>query len=128
VNALALAIGVDVQDLWQLTSGTLGSGAQSEVLDQKSRGKTIGTLRAAIERAISDILPEGYTFAFKYRDANEDQEKATTAKLWADAVAAASPHLDDMEARRILADTVEQFGEQLKDESGEVVEREQPQP
>jgi hypothetical protein len=126
INSLALAIGVDVQDLWQLTSGSLGSGSQSEILNQKSRGKTVGTLRSSIEAAVTSILPEGYSASFDNKDAQEDQENATTAKMWSDAVNAVGPRISDDEARRILADTVEQYGKQLKDKSGKVVELEKP--
>lgn len=123
VDALALAIGVDRQDLWQLTGGNIGSGTQSEVLAQKSRGKTIGMLRTSIERAINDLLPEEYEFAFKYRDSQEDQERAQTAGTWASAVASAQNALSMDEQRRILADVVEPFGDVLRNDSGEVRKR-----
>ena len=123
VDALALALGVDRQELWQLTSGNIGSGAQSEILQQKARGKVIGILFTTIERNLNDILPEEFEFSFKVRDSQEDQERAQTAKVWVDAVAAATPHLDDDEARQILADKVEAFGEALRDDDGTVRER-----
>src|SRR3990167_7279856 len=117
VDSLALAIGVDRQDLWQLTGGNIGSGTQSEILSQKSRGKTIGLLRTSIERALNDILPKEYEFAFKYRDGQEDQERATVAGAWAGAVASAQNALSMDEQRRILADVIEPFGDVLRDES-----------
>lgn len=123
VDALALAIGVDRQDLWQLTGGGIGTGTQSKVLDQKSRGKTIGMLRTSIERAINDILPDEYEFTFKYRDSQEDQERAQTAGTWASAVAAAREDLSMDERRRVLANVVEPFGDVLRDDSGEVTQR-----
>lgn len=120
VNALALAIGVDVQELWQLTAGSLGSGAQSEILAQKARGKTIGSLYTAIERSLNDILPEGYTFGFKWQDPAEAIEAAQKAQLWANAVAAMGSHITDDEARRILANQVEAVNDAIADENGQI--------
>lgn len=123
INALALAIGVDVQELWQLTGGSLGSGAQSEILQQKSRGKTIGDLLTSMERAINDILPEDYTFEFKKRDAQEETEAATNAGAWANAVSAMGSNLSMEESRLLLANTVEQVREAITDEKGQIQRR-----
>lgn len=123
VDALALALGVDKQDLWQLTGGTLGSGTQSEVLHQKARGKTVGTLRAQIEREVNDLFPDDYEFVFKYQDEQEDETRARIANLWGDFVAKAGSHLDDMEARRVLANQVEAVKDAITDASGEITRR-----
>lgn len=77
VNMLALALGVDKQELWELTGGTLGSGQQSVILAQKSRGKTLGDLLARIERAVNlYILPEACRFTFEYPDDEGDTVRA----------------------------------------------------
>lgn len=123
INALALALGVDVQELWQLTSGNLGSGAQSEILNQKSRGKTIGDLLTSIERALNDILPEDYTFEFKKRDAQEELEEAQNAQTWISAVAGTNNALSMDEQRRILANTVDVVREAVTDEKGQIQRR-----
>lgn len=123
VNALALAIGVDKQELWELTSSGLGSGAQSEIMQQKSRGKAIGDLLTSIERALNDILPEDYTFEFKKRDAQEEMEAAQNAQAWASAVASMQSSLSMDEQRILLANTVEQVREAVTDEKGQIQRR-----
>lgn len=123
IDALALALGVDRQDLWQLTGGNLGSGTQSEILSQKSRGKALGDLMASIERAINDILPENYQFEFKFRDEQEDETRANIASTWASTVQTAGSHLTDDEARRLLANQIEAIHEAITDEKGQIVRR-----
>lgn len=123
INALALALGVDVQELWQLTGGNIGSAGQSEILNQKSRGKTIGDLLTSIERALNDILPEDYTFEFKKRDAQEELEAAQNAQAWASAVSSMQSSLSMDEQRILLANTVEQYREAVTDEKGEIQRR-----
>lgn len=121
VNALALALNVDVQDLWQLSGGNLGSGAQSEILHAKSKGKALGDLYAQIERAINDILPEEYEFTFKARDEQEDMHEAQVATQWTSAVATARNDLQDNEARQILANNVPGFHDAITDKNGELI-------
>jgi hypothetical protein len=120
VDALALALGVDRQEIWQLTGGNLGSGQQSEILHQKARGKTIGDLMSTLERCLNDVLPEEYTFQFKKRDAQEDAETAANAKAWADVIATLGPRLSDEEARQLLANEVEPLHEVVTNEAGQV--------
>lgn len=120
VNALALAIGVDVQELWQLTGGNIGSGTQSAILAQKSRGKTIGGLRTQLTRLINDLLPDEYEFAFKYRDAQEDQERASTAAVWAGVIASLGSSLSAEEQRQMIANTIEAAKNAITDENGEI--------
>lgn len=120
INAMALALGVDVQDLWQLTSSGLGSGAQSEILTQKSRGKTIGDLLTETERAINDILPEEYTFEFKRRDAQEETEKATNASAWAGVASKAGSYMSPEEIRTMMANQVEAVKDAMTDEQGQI--------
>jgi hypothetical protein len=119
IDALALAVGVDRQDLWQLTTGNIGSATQSLVMAQKSRGKTIGNLRGQLERFINDLLPEEYTFGFEYRDAQEDQERASTASTWATTIATL-PDLQPNERRRMAANTIEAAQNAITDEDGTI--------
>jgi hypothetical protein len=121
VNAFALALNVDVQDIWQLGSGNLGSGQQSEILHQKSKGKALGDLYTQIERVINDILPEEYEFTFKARDEQEDMHEAQVATQWTSAVATARSDLQDNEARQILANNVPGFHDAITDENGELI-------
>lgn len=123
IPALALAIGIDIQDLWQLTGGNIGSGAQSEVLHQKARGKTIGFLRTELERVLNDVLPEAMEFTFKYRDTQADQEQAAIAAAWVGAITAASAFLMDNEARELIAGVDDRFHDVMTDDDGVLVER-----
>ena len=123
VDAIALALGVDRQELWQLTGGNIGSATQSQVLHAKARGKTFGDLLTSIERVINDILPEEYEFKFKFRDEEEDNQQAQVASTWAATVAAIGPHITDEEARRILANQIEGVHDAITDESGELLRR-----
>lgn len=120
VNAWALALGVDVQELWQLTGGSLGSGAQSQILHAKSQGKTYGAFLTRLERAMNDVLPESLTFEFKVRDPYEAQERAQTAQLWAGFTTSVGGAATDDEKRILLANQVEAFKDAVTDENGEI--------
>jgi hypothetical protein len=107
VDRLANAIGVDRQELMQLMGGNIGSGAQSVVLEQKSRGKCIGYFLQETERKINGLLPDGYTFEFKQRNSAQSREDALEAKLWTGVAAEAGAALSANEKRALLADQVE---------------------
>jgi len=121
INSLALALGVDIQELWQLSGGNIGSATQSEVLHRKGQGRAIGDLYANIERAINDILPVDYNFEFKYKDENEDKDRAELARIWTDVVNNAGANLSEDEARRVLANQVEGIHDAITDEEGEII-------
>lgn len=123
VNAWALALGVDVQELWQLSGGSLGSGQQSQILHAKSQGKTYGGLLTAIERALNQMLPDTLEFTFKRRDPFEAQERAQTAQLWASFVQAAGSTLSADEQRRLLANMVEAYADTVTDAAGQIMRR-----
>ena len=118
VNELALAIGVDVQELWQLSGGNIGSGTQSAVLHSKSRGKTFGVILKMLERAINDVLPPAYEFQFKYRDSQDDSEQAQTAQTWAGVANQIASYLTPDEIRRLLANKVAAVQDVITDEDG----------
>jgi hypothetical protein len=120
VHALALAIGVDVQDLWELTTGNLGSEGQSEILHSKAHGKTIGTFYTDIERNINDLLPEEYEFEFKRRDAEQSLQDAQTAEAWVSVTSSAGANMSTEEARELLANTVPQIKDAITDENGQI--------
>jgi hypothetical protein len=121
VNELALAIGVDKQELWELGSGDLGSGAQSEVLHAKSQGKMFGSFLIELERRLNDVLPESCEFAFKVQDPYEATEKANAAQVWAGVVAALGDKLTPDEARLLLANQIEAVKDAITDADGELV-------
>lgn len=120
-DSLALALGVDVQELKQLSGGNIGSATQSEVLHRKGQGRAIADIYANTERAINDVLPPDYTFGFKYKDENEDREVAELAGKWTDAVNGAGANISQDESRRVLANQVPAFHDAMTDESGEIV-------
>jgi hypothetical protein len=122
VNAWALALGVDVQELWQLTGGNIGSGQQSQVLHAKSQGKTFGDLLTKLERALNTyVLPDSLEFTFKRHDPYEAQERAETAQLWAGVAAAVQNNMTPEEKRVMLANMVEAIKDAITDENGEIV-------
>lgn len=120
VNELALAIGVDKQELWELGSGDLGSGAQSEVLHAKSQGKMFGAFLTMLERAFNDVLPDTCEFTFKVQDPYEVQERAQTASLWAGVVQVLGDRLTPDEVRLLLANQIEAVKDAISDASGEI--------
>lgn len=123
IDLLALAIGVDRQDLWQLSgsSGISGSKGQSETLSQKSRGKMKGLLYAQITRKLNDLLPDEYEFAFQERDGQEEAEKAATAQVWSGVTASLRGTLSVDEARQLLASQVEPIKDAISDEDGKIL-------
>lgn len=121
VNAIALTIGVDPQDIWPLTGAPLGTGQQSEILASKARGKTYGDLLSVLERFINFfILPESLEFRFKPQD---DQQSRTEAEI-AGMHAAVAEKLNGMFgaeiAGRYLANTVTAFKDVLLDDAGQL--------
>lgn len=124
VDAVALAFGIDRQELWELSGRSLGSGAQSEILAQKARGKMTGFLFQNMERLINRrILPKNFEFTFKYRDENEETaiadqnlKLAQTAQTLAAIPGAISP----VELRSFLAASSPQFKDALSTRAGQV--------
>lgn len=86
VKKIALGIGIDIQEIWELTGAGIGTGTQSEILAKKSKGRAIGRLLKGIERMINDIFPSDVEFKFHYRDEEEDLQFAQIASTWASAV------------------------------------------
>jgi hypothetical protein len=122
VNAWAAALGVDVQEIWQLTGGNIGSAGQSEVLHAKSEGRTYGALLTEIERFINlHVLPPNLKFEFKRRDASAALKEAEIAAKWVDAIAKAGANITPDEARRMYAAVAEIMKDAITDEKGVIV-------
>lgn len=115
VDMLALAMGVDRQELMQLTGANIGSNGQSVILHQKSKGKTIGNLLSETERKLNDIFPEGITFAFRYRDEEEARAEADKAQVWVNVVTAAGTLLTDQQKQVLLASQSEAIHDAMSD-------------
>jgi len=121
VNKLALALGVDPQDIWPLSGQALGTGTQSQVLSAKARGKMFGRFLQMVTRFINyKVLPPGLEFQFKFKDSEEDGETAATAKVWVD-IANSASFLSDEEKRNLLAAQVEAIRDVITDDDGEVI-------
>lgn len=76
IDIVAMSFGLDRQELAPLATSALGSGAQSTVLAQKSRGKGIGNLLSFIERRINLVIPSSCTFKFDFHDDDQDFQQA----------------------------------------------------
>ena len=103
----ANSIGMDVQDLQPLTGRALGTGAQSQVLDEKSKGKGLSSWRQQWTHQNNQlILPETTTFAFSENDLRDKQIKAQVFSTEADAVSKAitSGTITPAQGTQILAD------------------------
>lgn len=121
-NALALALGTDVQEIWQLQGGNLGSGQQSQILHAKSQGKAFGDILTMLERALNFyVLPTALTFEFKRHDPYEATERANTAQVWGNFVNTVGARLSDQEGREVLANQVEAVRDAITDADGQVV-------
>lgn len=115
---MANAIGVDIQEFWELSGGNIGSATQSEVIAQKSRGKTIGNLYKQLERLINSILPNDCEFIFEYDDPQRDSEIANNATAWVGVASSLSDVLNADERRRLLANQVPAIADVITDEQG----------
>ena len=121
VNSLALAFGIDRQEIWQLSSGSLGSGSQSSVLSMKSRGKFYGDVRAALTRMMNwAILPENCEFKFDFHD---DQENAAQTAIdlqltQAATALAAIPGVSPLEVKTFLSNRSDSFKDVFTNEDG----------
>jgi hypothetical protein len=122
VPMLALAIGIDPQDIWPLTgSTTAGTATQSSILHAKGRGKTLADILTMLERDLNDVLPKRYEFQFKFSDGDQDKERADFAATWTSTVNQMDKYLTPDEARRLLANQIEPVKDVITDENGQVV-------
>lgn len=121
INELALAIGVDKQELWEL-SGATGTAGQSIIQAEKSEGKAPGEIRATLEREInSKLLPESLEFQWKVRDGRAAQQEAATASVWTGVASQLVPLIGKQLAAEILANQVEAVADALFDANGDMV-------
>jgi hypothetical protein len=77
ISTLALGMGVDYQDFAPLPSGNMGSGAQSEILHRKSRGKGPALFMEHLQNAFRyyGVLPQNARFRFVEKDMAHEREK-----------------------------------------------------
>ena len=76
VKTLALALGVDVAEIWQIEH-VGATKASVTIQHQKARGKGIGLIISMLERAINyHALPSGVVFRFDLPDDEQDRMRA----------------------------------------------------
>lgn len=78
ITVVAMCFGVDYQDLAPLPTGSMGSGAQAEVLALKARGRGPTMFMRNIEFAFNwhGILPQNVKFGYGNQDAAQDLDNA----------------------------------------------------
>lgn len=70
-------LGLDPQELQPLSGQALGTGAQSQVLEDKQRGKGLAAWRQDFTHALNTfVLDDKTTFAFTERDFRDQKQKA----------------------------------------------------
>ena len=127
VNALALAMGVDVQEIWQLMGGTLGSGQQSMVLHAKSENKTFGAFLKKARPKFDNSLPSFSNFAYVVRDPYAVQDEALAMQGWSGGIATVGPDvLSPDEKRQILANQIPAVRDVIGTPSGGVTPAPEP--
>jgi hypothetical protein len=121
VNALALALNVDPQDIWPLTGAPIGTGTQSKILHTKASGKMLGDLRTAITRLINFyILPDSLEFQWKYKDPEQDKDVAETESVLVSTAKVMTEVVGKELAAQYLVNTSERFADVLLDEQGQL--------
>jgi hypothetical protein len=124
VNSIALGLGVDRQELWELAGKGIGSGAQSSILAQKAEGKAYGDLLQTLERVFNlSVLPAALEFRFKPRNTVGDTAQSEVDGQYATVAAtlAAIPNMTNgAEMRRMLASRSQTFSEAFTNEQGSV--------
>lgn len=120
-KVLALALGVDPQDILPLSTGNLGTGTQTEILAARARGKTEGDFRTKLTRAINfKVLPDPYEFTITYSDAEQDQMRAQTISTYASTLQLVSGALSTDEIRRYLVSVDDTFRDVLTNPDGSI--------
>ena len=74
--ALALAFGIDPQDIAPLPGGNLGSSQQSRTLHQKGRGKGPAMFMTAVQHMMNfhGVMPQTVQFKYQEQDIEEDEQ------------------------------------------------------
>lgn len=118
---MAAGVGVDLNDFWELTSGNIGSATQSQIMAEKSKGRALGRLIKGIERMINDVFPDDVEFAFKYRNEEEDLERANTANAWATTLVTLQGIIPDEALAIIAANNIDAVKDAITDADGNII-------
>jgi len=86
IYSFALAFRIDPREIWPVSSGTLGTATEAEIMHVKARAKGPGLMLTDIERGFNDgySLPPSITFHFDFQDTDEDRQSAEIANLKAE--------------------------------------------
>jgi hypothetical protein len=132
VSALALALGIDRQELWELAGRGIGSGSQSAVLAMKSRAKFYGDWLTGTERFMNwAFLPDDCEFEYVEHDAQQDVTQTAIDLQLAQLAQtlAAVPGVTPLEIKKLLAARSDTFKDAMTDEMGRItVVSEDPKP
>lgn len=126
----ALSIGIDFQDVAPLSGQGLGTGAQSVILDRKSKTKTPGLLLAEIETMMNfDVLPAYLEFKFTHQDVHGEKQEADVAQVWTN-VANQAPSMSPEQRLQLMANKVQAVRDIVTDEDGNLnyVDTDKPPP
>lgn len=107
INLISMAFESDYQEFAPLPGGGLGTGAQSEMLHLKSRGKGPGTFMKLITYALNfRCLPKNVQFRFNEQDLEAERGDAQVRAIRAQtrAVRIASGEITSQVARQIAND------------------------
>lgn len=125
VYMLALALGLDPQDIWPLTSGgPLGTATQSKELSAKTEVKGPGYVLTRMEREWNRVTPRPLEWKYKAQNAQQDKSQAELAGIWMNQVVVPGVKegvLTEDEGRQLLANQVEQYADVLLDEQGDLI-------
>jgi len=84
--AYANAWGLDPQDLQPLAGQQLGAGAQSAILNEKAKGRGLNLWHRLFgEWFNAFVASRATTFSWYSRDLKDEEQTATTRKIWAEA-------------------------------------------
>lgn len=122
IDEIALAIGIDRQEIWQLQGGNLGSGQQSVVIAEKAKGKTTGTMISSIERFINwAILPDDCEFEIKTKDEAEQSSTATINLQYAQIAASlTTAGFSKEEVAKVLVEGSQTYKDAFTDDTGKL--------
>ena len=82
VYSFALAFRIDPREIWPVSSGTLGTATEAQVMHLKARAKGPGLILSLIERGMNDgySLPRNVNFRFDFQDSEEDAQAIEIAQ------------------------------------------------
>jgi hypothetical protein len=128
ITVIAMGFQTDYQELAPLPGGNIGTGAQSETLDKKSKAKGPANFRKDYAHMMNNagIIPPSVEFSWEIDDADEDKTRADTSKAIGDAIAVniTSGILDKRSGLQILLDKGE-ISQEVYDYNVKRIEKEE---